>query len=100
MAKLKNPVTSWIGHRVGFGSLMEKSRQLGEKLGYGSVGVKSDATKNQESAAQAAMEDANRPLLMPDDEELTKLNRRRLQRRNRGRDSTILSLGGNSETLG
>lgn len=84
---------------------MEGSKQIAEKLGYGSVTneVKSNNTKRKEAAIAAdfaaAEAEASRPTLMADTEEVERRRRRNSQRRRtQGRASTIL--GGDAETLG
>lgn len=76
-------------------SFKEGSKQIGEALGYGSVGVVSDKTKREIAAANAP----EPAIPIADEEELRRARRRRLAGQPRsGRASTILT--SDEDTLG
>lgn len=74
---------------------LEGSKQIGENIGFASVGLMSNKTKRRMAAANA--EPPTVPL--PDEEELRRARRRRLAGQPRtGRASTILT--SDEDTLG
>lgn len=95
-------VGRWIGRQADdvWDSMKEGSLQIAKGLGYEKAGITpapKSTIANRKRALEASMP---KVIPMPDDEELKRTSRRRQQRRNRGRESTILSMGGDSETLG
>lgn len=70
--------------------VVEGSKQVGEKIGLGGV-VHSDKTETKQRRAREAAAAANRPIPLPDEEELQRAARRRAARRTGGRASTVLS---------
>ena len=66
----------WKSMRKAWNDVIEGSQQMGEKIGLGSVTGKSDKTKRKERAAQVAIDEANRPMPMPDEDEIERLQRR------------------------
>lgn len=98
MGDLKRGVKrGWKSVRNTYDDVIEGSRQIGEKIGFSQYGLKSDKTERKERAAQDAIDEANKPMPMADEEEIERSKRRTNSARGSGRASTIFT---DSDRLG
>lgn len=94
MGDLKRGVKrGWNSLKKTWDDVMEGSQQMGESIGLGSVTGESDKTKRRQARAAAALDAANQPIPMADEEEIKRNKRRANASRGGGRASTILTDG-------